>query len=344
MPDDPLAGWTVEQEVAQVLMIGVRTSAPQRSSHDLVAAGTVANVFLQGRTAAGRVRVRNLVRWFTDDLPSGPGHGRPLLVATDQEGGRVQVLNGSGFSAIPAAVDQGGMGLDALRSSAAVWGAELAAVGVTVDLAPVVDVPTRDGAPGNAPVGRLGRQYGYTVDDVVTHASAFAAGLADGRVRTVLKHFPGLGRVSGNTDAVAGVTDTTTDAGSEQVAVYRRMVDGGAWAVMVSTADYARLDPGVPAAFSPVVVQQLLRQDLGFTGLVVTDDLSAAAQVMAWSPGDRAVLAVAAGCDLVLASTDPRVVPEMVQALTARARSDPAFAARLADAARHVLAAKASML
>ncbi|WP_298461134.1 glycoside hydrolase family 3 N-terminal domain-containing protein [uncultured Cellulomonas sp.] len=341
-PADPLAGWTVEQQVAQVLMVGVRTSAPQQLSHDLVADGTVANVFLQGRTEAGRVRVGNLVRWFTDDLPAGPGHGRPLLVATDQEGGQVQVLRGQGFSDIPTAVQQGRTEPAALRSSATGWGRELAAVGVTVDLAPVVDLPTPAGAAANAPVGHDDRQYGFTVDDVVTHASAFAAGMADAGVHTVIKHFPGLGRVTGNTDAVDGVTDTTTDAGSDQVAVVRRMVDDGVWGVMVSTADYALLDPGVPAAFSPVVVGDLLRGDLGFDGLVVTDDLSGAAQVAGWTPGERAVLAVAAGCDLVLASEVPQVAPEMAQALSARARTDPEFAARLADAVRHVLAAKAA--
>jgi beta-N-acetylhexosaminidase len=149
--------------------------------------------------------------------------------------------------------------------------------------------------------------------------------------------------VSASTDPSAGVTDTTTDAAGEQVAVFRRLVDDGAWGVMVSTADYALLDPGVPAAFSPVVVGRLLREDLGFTGLVVTDDLSAAAQVLPWTAGDRAVLAVTAGCDLVLASKDPSVAPEMASALADHARHDPDFAARLADAARRVLAAKATL-
>lgn len=109
---------------------------------------------------------------------------------------------------------------------------------------------------------------------------------------------------------------------------------------MVGTAEYARLDPGTPAAFSSKIVDGLLRGQLGFGGVVITDDLSAAAQVAAWTPGERAVKAVEAGCDVALASKDPSVLPAMVQALLDKARADPAFAAVVEKAARRVLAAK----
>ena len=337
---DPLAGWTLAEEVGQIVMVGVTTSAPQRSSHDLVASAHVGNVFLQGRTSAGRARVAALVRWFTDQVPSGATHGAPMIVATDQEGGLVQTLAGDGFSTIPSALDQGRMTPAALRAAAAGWGAELADVGVTLDLAPVVDVPTEAGADDNAPIGRLGRAYGFTAPDVVSHADAFTDGLASAGVAVAPKHFPGLGRVTGNTDSTAGVTDDVTDAASDQVAVFRHEVARGARFVMVGTASYARLDPGIPAAFSAKIVDGLLRQQLGFDGVVVTDDLSAAAQVAAWTPGERAVMAVEAGCDVVLASKDPSVLPAMVQALLDKARADPAFAATVQRAARRVLAAK----
>jgi len=211
---------------------------------------------------------------------------------------------------------------------------------VTLDLAPVVDVPTEGGAASNAPVGALRRAYGFAAADVEAHADAFTDGLAGAGVAVAPKHFPGLGRVTGNTDSAAGVVDDVTDASSEQVQVFRHEVARGARFVMVGTASYARLDPGTPAAFSPAVVQGLLRGQLGFSGVVITDDLSGAAQVAAWSPGDRAVKAIEAGCDIVLASKDPSVVPAMVSALVERARTDPAFAAQVDQAARRVLAAK----
>ncbi|WP_291762678.1 glycoside hydrolase family 3 N-terminal domain-containing protein [Cellulomonas sp. 73-145] len=337
---DPLSGWTLEEKVGQIVMVGVSTSAPQRSSHDVVASAHVGNVFLQGRTSAGRQRVAALVHWFTDQVPSGATHGAPMIVATDQEGGLVQTLSGDGFSAIPSALEQGGLPPAELRSAAASWGSELAAAGVTLDLAPVVDVPTEGGAASNAPVGALRRAYGFAAADVEAHADAFTDGLAGAGVAVAPKHFPGLGRVTGNTDSAAGVVDDVTDASSEQVQVFRHEVARGARFVMVGTASYARLDPGTPAAFSPAVVQGLLRGQLGFSGVVITDDLSGAAQVAAWSPGDRAVKAIEAGCDIVLASKDPSVVPAMVSALVERARTDPAFAAQVDQAARRVLAAK----
>jgi beta-N-acetylhexosaminidase len=113
---------------------------------------------------------------------------------------------------------------------------------------------------------------------------------------------------------------------------------------MMSTAIYSLIDADAPAAFSPVVVGQVLRGDLGFDGVVITDDVSAARQVQAWSPGDRAVDAIAAGCDMVLASADPSVIPAMVQAVVARAHADPAFAAQVDASVRRVLAAKAAWL
>ena len=337
---DPLAGWTLEEEVGQIVMVGVTTSAPQQSSHDLVASAHVGNVFLQGRTSAGRTRVAALVRWFTNQVATGATHGVPMIVATDQEGGLVQTLSGDGFSTIPSALDQGRMTPTALRTAASGWGQELAAVGVTLDLAPVVDVPTASGAADNAPIGRLDRAYGFTAAGVTSHADAFADGLATAGVAVAPKHFPGLGRVIGNTDATAGVVDDVTDASSDQVEVYRHEVARGAPFVMVGTAEYARLDPGTPAAFSSKIVDGLLRGELGFRGVVITDDLSAAAQVAAWRPGERAVMAIEAGCDVVLASKDPSVLPAMVQALLDKARADPAFAAVVAQAARRVLAAK----
>jgi beta-N-acetylhexosaminidase len=337
---DPRAGWTLEEEVGQIVMVGVKTSAPQQSSHDVVASAHVGNVFLQGRTSAGRTRVAALVHWFTDQVASGATHGAPMIVATDQEGGLVQTLSGDGFSTIPSALEQGRMAPAALTAAASGWGAELAAVGVTLDLAPVVDVPTAAGAASNAPIGRLDRAYGFTAADVTSHADAFTDGLATAGVAVAPKHFPGLGRVTGNTDSTAQVVDEVTDASSDQVSVFRQEVARGARFVMVGTAEYSRLDPGTPAAFSSQIVDGLLRGQLGFRGVVITDDLSAAAQVAAWTPGERAVKAVEAGCDVVLASKDPSVLPAMVQALVDKARADPAFGAVVEQAARRVLAAK----
>jgi beta-N-acetylhexosaminidase len=263
-----------------------------------------------------------------------------LLVAADQEGGLVQVLSGPGFSAIPRAIDRRAWGAVRARSAARRWGAQLRRAGVTMDLAPVLDtVPGPAAARRNRPIGRYGRQLGYRPSVVAAHGAAVLRGLADARVAATVKHFPGLGRVAANTDTAAGVTDTRTGPRDAYLRPFRRAVRVGVPAVMVSTARYRRIDPARPAAFSPVVVERLLRHRLGFGGVVVSDDLADARQVAAWPPARRAVRFLRAGGDLVLVA-DPGVVPSMWRAVLDRARRHPAFRARVDAAALRVLRLK----
>ncbi|MEZ0447068.1 glycoside hydrolase family 3 N-terminal domain-containing protein [Cellulomonas sp. ICMP 17802] len=337
---DPLAGWTLEQKIGQIVMVGVNLAAPQQASIDAVTTEHVGNVFLQNRTAAGTQPVLDLVHRFTDQVADATTHGTPLLVGVDQEGGQVQTLTGPGFSTMPPALAQGALSPADLQSSAETWGRELAAAGVTLNLAPVVDIPTQEGAAANAPIGHYQREFGYDLSTVTTHGDAFAAGMAAAGVDTAVKHFPGLGRVTGDTDTTANVTDDVTGPSSDQVASFQHAIDRGTPFVMVSTAIYALIDPSAPAAFSAPVVTDLLRGTLGYDGVVLTDDVSAAAQVAAWTPGDRAIDAISAGCDIVLASKDPTVLPAMIAALTQKAESDPEFAAKVDAAVLRVLAAK----
>lgn len=341
---DPLAGWTLEQKVGQLFVVGLDLGTAEPVSSEAVTKYHVGNVFLHGRSSAGVDAVRAQVDGFTALVSQATTHGEPMLVAVDQEGGKVQSLTGPGFSTIPAATEQAKVSPDELRSQAAAWGRELAAAGVTWNLAPVMDLVPASSAAKNPPIGALQREYGTTADSVTATAGAFLEGMSDAGVATAVKHFPGLGYVTANTDATAGVTDTVTGFDSSAVSVFRAGVQAGATTVLMSTAVYAAMDPAAPAAFSSTVVRHGVREVLGFQGVVVTDDLSGAAQVAAWSPGDRAIAAIAAGCDLVLFSKDPSVVPDAVTAVVARAQADPAFAARVDESARRVLALKAQVL
>ncbi|WP_242496437.1 glycoside hydrolase family 3 N-terminal domain-containing protein [Xylanimonas protaetiae] len=338
-PADPLAGWTLEQKVGQLLMVGLPVRGSRDTTAALVRDRHVGGVFLAGRSQAPVQNVLNLVDAFRA-MSHDPVR---LLVATDQEGGQVRVLQGPGFTAAPPATQQ--VTLPDLAAQATTWGTELRAAGVDVDLAPVADLVPPELGTGNAPIGRYGRNYGSTPESVVAGAGAFAAGMRAAGVVPTVKHFPGLGRVTQNTDTTAGVHDSVTTADDASVGVFRDVVaaasrgDGPRPWVMMSTAVYDRIDPTLPAAFSPTVVG-LLRGTLGFDGVVVTDDVSHAAQVQAWSPGDRAVLAVEAGVDVVLASADPSTANAMLDALVAKAQADPAFAAKVDAAARRVVAAK----
>ncbi|MBN9607486.1 MAG: glycoside hydrolase family 3 protein [Actinomycetales bacterium] len=329
---DPLQRYTLAQKVGQLLMVGTPAIGPDPRTVAAVQNDLVGGIFLSGRSHLGVDATAGVVAAFTALLPAG---SPPLLVATDQEGGYVQVLSGPGFSEIPSALDQGGMSPTALRDAAVTWGAELAAAGVTINLAPVADL--LDPSVFNPPIADLDRAYASDPGSAARHAAAFAIGMRVAGVTPVLKHFPGLGSVTDNTDDTVGVVDVRTAPDGPQVAAFAGALGRGDAAVMMSLAVYAAIDPSAPAAFSPAVTTDLLRGTLGFDGVVITDDLSATDQVAAWSPGDRAILAVSAGCDLVLASADPGVAAEMAAALRARAEADPAFAARVDESARRVL-------
>ncbi|MFD2027445.1 glycoside hydrolase family 3 N-terminal domain-containing protein [Promicromonospora aerolata] len=341
MPGAPdltvLADWTLREKVGQLVMVGLPVGGPFQPTLTMLREKQIGGVFLHGRTTAGRQPVKNLVAAAVDAAADKV----PLFVATDQEGGAVQVLRGPGFSDIPSALDQAELTPAELRSRSRAWGDELAAAGVNLNLAPVLDLVPRATASSNAPIGAFGRNYGYTARSVVEHGNAFARGQRDADVQTSIKHFPGLGRVTGNTDDTAGVTDTVTGADAPSVTVFEAGVEAGSGLVMMSSAVYTEIDPKNPAVFSPVVVG--LVRELGFDGVVISDDLSAAAQVQEVPAGRRAVRAVDAGVDLVLASARPSVAPAMVDALLRTARDDPDFAAKVDAAAARVVTAKAAL-
>jgi beta-N-acetylhexosaminidase len=331
-------GWTLEEKVGQILMVGLPVAGPFQPTFDMLRDGQIGGVFLHGRTKAGRQPVKNLVDAAIDVAAR---EREPLFVATDQEGGAVQVLRGPGFSDIPSALDQAALAAPDLRKRSEVWGEELAAAGVNLNLAPVLDLVPQSAAESNAPIGFFGRNYGYTAESVITHGNAFAQGQRDAGVQTSIKHFPGLGRVAGNTDDTAGVTDTVTGPDAASVAVFDAGIEAGSGLVMMSSAIYSRIDPDAPAVFSPTVVG--LVREHGFDGVIISDDLSAAVQVASVPPGERAVRAVDAGVDMVLASARPSVAPAMVDALIRTAREDPDFAAKVDAAAARVVAAKADL-
>ncbi|GAA1863178.1 glycoside hydrolase family 3 N-terminal domain-containing protein [Myceligenerans crystallogenes] len=340
--DELLEKMTLEEKVGQIIMVGVPVTGELETPAAVIRDHHVANVFLHGRTEAGQAPMRELVDEVTAVGAAANPRDPLMLVATDQEGGLVQVLRGPGFSEIPSAVEQAELSPGELRREARRWGQELADVGVNLNLAPVADVVSRETAASNEPIGAIQRNYGFTLRSVTEGSVAFGAGMRASGVATTPKHFPGLGLTLGNTDTAAKVVDTVTGRDAKSVRAFRGNVEAGAEFVMMSSAYYELIDARNPALFSPAMVR-LLRKDLGFDGVVMTDDVSAAAAVQPWPAGERAVRAVEAGVDLVLASADPTTAGPMAEALVTRAKSDPRFADRIDEAAARVLRAKSAL-
>jgi beta-N-acetylhexosaminidase len=333
--DAVIAALSREQQIAQLFVVGVPLDDVRRGA-DLAARG-VGGIFLAGRS---QLPADDLARVTAAWQDAAGATG--LWIAADQEGGDVQTLSGPGFPELPTAKDQGRLPEPQLASLADDLGASLDRAGVNLDLAPVADVVPAGTEHSNEPIGVHGRGYGSTPAEVSAAVEVILDGLADHGVTGVLKHFPGLGRVQGNTDTKAEVVDPRTRGDDPAVQLYGDLAEGAERRpfVMTSSAVYPAIDGSRPAGWSEQVVDGLLRDQLGFDGVVISDDVGAAAAVQAVPAGERAIRCLDAGGTLVL-TVDPALFPEMLAAVVERDRTDDAFRARIDAAVRTALLAKA---
>ncbi|MBM6402767.1 glycoside hydrolase family 3 protein [Phycicoccus sp. CSK15P-2] len=330
-----------DQRLGQLLMVGFDTNAALESLDDEVEEDHVGNViYLGGWEGADKVtRTSEHLQGLVSDSATG---GVGLLLAADQEGGEVHQLRGDGFTRPPSAREQARMSSGDLAKAATGWAEELAAAGVNVNLAPVTDTVPEELGRGNEPIGKYRRQYGSDPETVETASTAFIEGMLAGGVEPTVKHFPGIGRIRNNTDfSSTGITDDETTRDDPYLAPFAAGVEAGAGLVMVGSATYTEIDPDVPAMFSSTIVTDVLRGDLGFDGVVITDDLNAEA-VASTPPAERAVKVVAAGGDIALTG-DASVAADMLAALKEEAAADEEFAEKVDASVERVLALKDRM-
>lgn len=327
-----LDGLSLPQRVGQLLMIGVAVDAPS-GLQDSVARYHLGGVFLHGRSTSRAATLRSGITGLQThaDLP--------LLVSLDQEGGEVQTLKGPDFPLVPEAQDLGAEPTGTIRDTVADDARRLAGIGVNLNLAPVADTVPASIGKANPPIGAFHREYGNDPATVANAIKTIVPASQQAGVLTVVKHFPGLGRVLANTDTTKNAVDDQVTAGDPYLGPFETGVRVGTAGVMISSARYPKLDPDNVAAFSDAVITGLLRDKIGFKGLVLSDDLGAAVAVSDTPTGQRAVRFIAAGGDLVL-SIRPPDAATMADALLDRARTDKTFAARVDDAVAHVLKAK----
>jgi beta-N-acetylhexosaminidase len=327
---------TLAQQVGQLFIVGVAGDASTRQLADAVRSYHFGSLLLTP-SATGTAALAGQVTAMQSHLTSGTG-GIGFFIGANQEGGAVQQLTGPGFATMPSALVQGGWPPATLRAAATQWGTDLRAAGVNLNLAPVMDVVPQATAAANAPIGALNREFGFDPATTGAHGVAFMQGMAAAGVMSVAKHFPGLGRVTGNTDFTPDVVDDVTTASDPDLDSFRAAIDAGVPMVMVALATYTKIDPSQLAVFSPEVMR-LLRDGLGFTGVIVSDDLGQAKAVQAIPAGNRALSFLAAGGDLVTSQTlGP--AEQMAAAVLAKASGDAAFRATVDAAAARVLAAK----
>jgi beta-N-acetylhexosaminidase len=335
-----LASMSEDQRVGQLFSEGLAVNTLDTATRSAIGSLHLGSVWFTQTSQAGTAGIRAVADAVQAQATPAATAGVRLFVAANQEGGQIQALNGPGFSRIPPAVVQGGVAPAVLQGEAAGWGRELQAAGVELNFAPVMDVVPPGTDAQNQPIGALQREYGHDPATAGSHGAAFVRGMSQAGVATTVKHFPGLGRVQGNTDFAAGVVDSTTVAGDPFLASFRQAIAAGAPFVMVALATYTRIDAARLAVFSPAVMR-LLRDSMGFDGVIVSDDLGAAQAVAAIAPEQRALDFLAAGGDLVVSKTLDATV-RMVGGVQARAATDAAFRSLVDAAALRVLRAKQS--
>lgn len=331
-----LAAMSLEAQVGQLLMVGTQLGSPAGLA-DTVRRYHLGGVFLQGRSSASAATVHQGVAAL-QSAATGAG-GIPLQIGVDQEGGEVQSLKGTDFPTVPTAVEQGRLSPAALSARTADMARRLLPAGITIDLAPVADTVPPAYLGSNPPIAGFDRQYGTDPTAVANDISTVVTAMQSTGLLTTAKHFPGLGRVHANTDTSTDAVDNLTTVDDPFLAPFAAAIRAGTAAVMISLATYPKLDPNSVAAFSAPIVTGMLRQRLGFTGLVMSDDLGNAAAVHAVPAGDRAVRFIAAGGDMAL-TLQPNDAAPMTAALLAKAQSSSQFRAQVTAAAGRVLRSK----
>ncbi len=296
---------------------------------ELILAGAAGAIFF-ARNVATPSQVAELSR----SLKAAAG-ARPFLVAIDQEGGRVARLRPPRWSALPTARSLGKAGPVAAREAGALAGRELYACGIDLDFAPVLDIDTN---PQNPVIGD--RSFGATANEAIAAALAFAEGLHSEGVASCGKHFPGHGDTATDSHlALPRLTHDRARLDTVELAPFRAAT--ALPSLMTAHVIFDALEPGVPATLSRAALTGLLREELGYGGVIVSDDLEMKA-IADHFGFENAVLAGArAGVDLYLVCHTAALQRNLVETI-ATALASSALADAEADAAERRIATLAS--
>ena len=341
---DTVESMTVEAKAAQVLLVAFDGTTMTAFTRTMLDEGAPAGVLLLGRNVKDAGQLRALTGALQKEAAADGAPG--LFVAADEEGGAVMRVK-NGVPAIPAARILGTTSTPAhAEDLARAAAAGLLDQGVNMVLAPVADVVTDDSS------FLFSRSYGDDPGTVSDFVAAVTKGFADAGVITVTKHFPGHGSAPENSHTSAPVSAATVDEFAEvHLPPFRAAITAGASGVMLGHFAVPAYDKLHPASQSPAIIEGLLRGDLGFLGLVVSDDLemSAAAgrsgEIGTATPvqlGEAAVAALAAGCDLLITTGTYQRQLVIRQAIVDAVTGDSLSRERLDQAVERVLALKAA--
>lgn len=335
---DRLDGMTLEEQAAQLFIAHLYGTALNETDRNFLANWQPGGVVLMDSNTGSPEVVTRLTNSYQQTITEAGG--LPLFIAVDQEGGPIAALE-EGFTAwpTPALMTAAGDPELAGRIGAAV-ATELLAVGVNMNFAPVADLETnRD----NPIIAR--RSFGSDPALVSMAISGFISGMQSMGVLGTAKHFPGHGATSGDSHTALLTIDLSRERlETVELVPFQAAVDAGVEGVMAAHIWYPALEPeaNLPASLSPRILTNLLRQEMGFEGLIITDALDMDAIDTLYSYPEAAVKAIQAGADIILsAHVGPETVAQGIQAVVDAVRSGRISEARLRESVQRVLDAKA---
>jgi beta-N-acetylhexosaminidase len=312
----------------QLLIVGFDGLEPSPSLLARIGRGEVGGIILFGRNYSSLEQLAHLNAKLRACAPSDA----PLLIGIDQEGGRVQRLRSPLFH-WPAMSRVAALGDSQLtRSVGRAMGEDLATLGIDLNFAPVLDVVASD---LNTVIGD--RAFGATAEPVIEHGLAYAAGLADAGLLACGKHFPGHGGPVADSHQTLPVEQRSLpELRASDLRPFVAAIERDLPLLMSAHVVYREIDPSVPATLSSRICTELLRQELGYHGVLISDDLEMAAVADNYSMADAAIAAMSAGIDLLLICHREERQQEALAGLRRRAESDRAFRSRLTRAAERV--------
>ena len=335
---DPLAEMTLEQRVAQMFMVTLHGGVVTEQGAAFLRQWQPGAVVLFAANLGTPDAVTRLTNGYQQAITDADGV--PLLVAVDQEGGVVARLT-DGFTVFPAPMLTAAAGDEMAMQVGAATGGELSAVGINMNLAPVADMETyRD----NPIIFR--RSFGSVPEYAASSVAAFVEGSQSVGVLATAKHFPGHGDTRQDSHAVLQSLDLSRERlDTVELVPFRAAIDADVAAVMLAHIHYPALQPGapIPASLDRRVVTDLLRDELGFDGIIMTDALDMNAVDITFDFREAAVRAVEAGVDLLSfgPSFGAETQAQAIQAVIDAVRSGRIPQSEIDDSAARILATKA---
>jgi len=330
--DKLVANMSDADKVGQLLMIGIHGTTLNDDAKFMLNEYRVGGIILFDRNMESKDQVKTLI---ADINKAGKSAGlTPLFLGIDQEGGAVARMENQ-LIKVPSAEELGNSPIEQAASLAKQSGAELKDLGFNINFAPVADLGLT-----------YGRSYSTNPDEVVRYAGAVGKAYDEAGLWYSYKHFPGIGKTDVDLHADTSIVSVSKEALlSEDTKVFVDLIKQSkpnTYTIMVSHAMYPQIDPDHPASLSKAIITDWLRKDMGYNGVVVTDDMDMGALAKHYTFGDMAVQSILAGSDILLVCHEYEHMQEAYNGLMKAVKDGRISKERLDESVKRILLMKMS--